>query len=171
MQLRTQIKLTPGLIPGVGFFAQWEMEGCPYSSVKRGSSFRWAFSAVLAQARPGLRPPPEVLRPLAHGSGIQAQFCAAFRYRPARRDDVVGGPSGLGRTAGHAPDDCRRSPSAACLWLQRARQAAGVGGALGRAPLSKGQAVEGRSRDAVARAGAPAQGQVHQRAARFVRRA
>ena len=26
MQLRTQIKLTLGLIPGVGFFAQWEMD-------------------------------------------------------------------------------------------------------------------------------------------------
>ena len=34
---------------------------------------------------------PAVLHPLVHGLGIQAQFCAAFRYRPARRDDVVGG--------------------------------------------------------------------------------
>ena len=100
---------------------------CSYSSAKRDSSFRWAFLAALAQDRPGLRPPPEVLRPLVHGSGIQARFCAAFRYRPARRDDAVGGPSGLGRTAGHEPDDRRRSPSAACLWLQRARQAAGIG--------------------------------------------
>ena len=102
--------------------------GCSYSSAKRDSSFRWAFLAALTQARPSLRPPPEVLRPLAHGSGIQAQFCAALRCRPARRDDAVGGPSGLGRTAGHEPDDRRRSPSAACLWLQRARQAAGIGG-------------------------------------------
>ena len=101
--------------------------GCSYSSVKRDSSFRWAFSAALTQDRPGLRPPPEVLHPLVHGSGIQAQFCAAFRYRPARRGGAVGGPSGLGRTAGHAPDDRRRSPSAACLWLQWARQAAGIG--------------------------------------------
>ena len=45
----------------------------------------------------------------------------------ARRDDVVGGPSGLGRTAGHAPDDRRRSPSAACLWLQWAHRVAGIG--------------------------------------------
>ena len=100
---------------------------CSYSSAKRDPSFRWAFSAALTQDRPGLRPPPEVLRPLAHGSGIQARFCAALRCRPARRDDAVGGPSGLGRTVGHAPDDRRRSPSAACLWLQRARQAAGIG--------------------------------------------
>ena len=104
-----------------------EAWGYSYSSVKRDSSFRWAFSAALPQARPGLRPPPAVLRPLVHGSGIQARFCAAFRYRPARRDDAVGGPSGLGRTAGHAPDDRRRSSSAACLWLQRARRAAGIG--------------------------------------------
>ena len=41
-------------------------------------------------------------------------------------------------------------------------QVAGIGEALGQAPLSKGQAVERRSRDAVARAGAPAQGQGHQ---------
>ena len=101
--------------------------GCSYSSAKRDSSFRWAFLAALTQARPGPRPPPAVLRPLAHGSGIQARFCAALRCRPARRDDAVGGPSGLGRTAGHEPDDRRRSPSAACLWLQRARQAAGIG--------------------------------------------
>ena len=101
--------------------------GCSYSSVKRDSSFRWAFSAALTQARPGLRSPPALLRPLVHGFGIQAQFCAAFRYRPARRDDVVGGPSGLGRTASHAPDDRHRSSSAACLWLQWARQAAGIG--------------------------------------------
>ncbi len=139
--------------------------GCSYSSVKRDSSFRWAFSAALTQDRPGLRPPPEVLHPLVHGSGIQAQFCAAFRYRPARRGGAVGGPSGLGRTAGHAPDDRRRSPSAACLWLQWARQAAGIGRWRvsarrwgGRHPLGKGQAVERRSRDAVARAGIPAQG-------------
>ena len=102
--------------------------GCSYSSAKRDSSFRWAFLTALPPAGPSLRPPPEVLRPLAHGSGIQAQLCAAFRCRPARRDDVVGGPSGLSRTAGHAPDDRRRSSSAACLWLQRARQAAGIGG-------------------------------------------
>ena len=101
--------------------------GCSYSSAKRDPSFRWAFSAALTQDRPGLRPPPAALRPLVHGSGIQARFCAAFRCRPARRDDAVGGPSGLGRTAGHAPDDRRRSPSAACLWLQRARQMAGIG--------------------------------------------
>ena len=100
---------------------------CSYSSAKRDSSFRWAFSAALTQARLGLRPPPAVLRPLAHGSGVQARFCAALRCRPARRDDAVGGPSGLGRTAGHAPDDRRRSSSAACLWLQWARQAAGIG--------------------------------------------
>ena len=92
------------------------LEGrCSYSSAKRDPSFRWAFSAALTQDRPGLRPPPAALRPLAHGSGVQAQFCAAFRYRPARRDDAVGGPSGLGRTAGHAPDGRHRSPSAACL--------------------------------------------------------
>ena len=157
--------------------------GCSYSSVKRDSSFRWAFLTALPPAGPSLRPPPEVLRPLAHGSGIQAQLCAAFRCRPARRDDVVGGPSGLSRTAGHEPDDRRRSSSAACLWLQRARQVAGIGGwqvlagdgywrgaGVG-TPLSKGQAVERRSRDAVARAGAPAQGQGHRRVARFVRRA
>ena len=100
---------------------------CSYSSVKRDSSFRWAFLAALAQARPGLRPQPAVLHPLVHGSGIQAQFCAALRCRPARRDDAVGGPSGLVRTAGHAPDDRRRSPSAACPWLQWARQMAGIG--------------------------------------------
>ena len=122
--------------------------GCSYSSAKRDSSFRWAFLAALAQARPGLRTPPAVLRPLVHGSGIQAQFCAAFRCRPARRDDVVGGPSGLGRAAGHAPDDRRRSPSAACPRLQWARQAAGIGGwrvsagRRGQAPPAQGQAVE-----------------------------
>lgn len=32
-----------------------------------------------------------VLHPLVHRLGIQPQFGAAFRYRPARRDDVVGG--------------------------------------------------------------------------------
>ena len=120
--------------------------------------------------------------------GLRRRFCAALRCRPARRDDAVGGLSGLGRAAGHAPDDRRRSSSAACLWLQRARQAAGIGRwqalagggywrvagigeALGWASLSKGQAVERRSCDAVARAGAPAQGQGHRRVARFVRRA
>ena len=36
---------------------------------------------------------PAVLHPLAHGLGIQAELCAAFRCRPARRDDVVGGLS------------------------------------------------------------------------------
>ena len=152
--------------------------GCSYSSAKRDPSFRWMFSAALTQARPGLRPPPAVLRPLVHGSGVQARFCAAFRCRPARRDDAVGGPSGVVRTVGHAPNDRRRSSSAACLWLQRARRVAGIGrwrvsaGRWGQAtPLSKGQAVERRSRDAVARAGDPAQGQGHRRMARFVRRA
>ena len=107
------------------------MRGIPLRSAfgieARDPSFRWAFLAALTQDRPGLRPPPAVLRPLVHGSGIQAQFCAALRCRPARRDDAVGGPSGLGRTAGHAPDDRRRSSSAACLWLQWARQATGIG--------------------------------------------
>ena len=143
---------------------------CSYSSAKRDSSFRWAFSAALPPAGPSLRPPPAVLRPLAHGSGIQARFCAALRCRPARRDDAVGGPSGLGRTAGHEPDDRRRSPSAACLWLQRARQAAGIGGwralarrrggrpcagakplkgdpvmrLLGQEPLRRGKSIRGR---------------------------
>ena len=69
--------------------------GCSYSSVKRDSPFRWVFLAALTQDRPGLRPPPAVLRPLVHGFGIQAQFCAAFRYRPAHRDDVVAAPRGL----------------------------------------------------------------------------
>ena len=100
---------------------------CSYSSVKRDSSFRWAFLAALTQARPGLRTPSAVLRPLVHGFGVQAQFCAAFRCRPARRDDAVGGPSGLGRTVGHEPDDRRRSSSAACLWLQWVQRAAGIG--------------------------------------------
>ena len=133
----------------VGNFCVSFRGGCSYSSAKRDSSFRWAFLAALAQARPGLRPPPEVLRPLAHGSGIQARFCAALRCRPARRDDAVGGPSGLGRTAGHAPDDRRRSSSAACLWLQRARQAAGIGGwrALarrwGRHPWARAKPLKG----------------------------
>ena len=127
----------------------WRSRGCSYSSVKRDSSFRWAFLAALTQDRPGLRPPPEVLRPLAHGSGIQAQLCAALRCRPARRDDAVGGPSGLGRTAGHAPDDRRRSPSAACLWLQRARQVAGIGrwrvsaGRWGRHPWAGAKPMKG----------------------------
>ena len=122
---------------------------CSYSSAKRDSSSRWAFSAALPQARPGLRPPPPVLRPLVHGSGIQAQFCAAFRYRPARRDDAVGGPSGFVRTAGHAPDDRRRSSSAACLWLQWARQAAGIGGwrvlagRRGRRPWARARPLKG----------------------------
>ena len=105
--------------------------------------------ATLTQARPGLRPPPAVLCPLVHGFGVQAQFCAAFRYRPARRDDVVGGPSGLGRTAGHALDDRHRSSSAACLWLQRARQAAGIGrwqisaGRWGRHPCARAKPLKG----------------------------
>ncbi len=122
---------------------------CSYSSAKRDSSFRWAFLAALPQARPGLRPPPAVLRPLVHGSGIQAQLCAAFRCRPARRDDAVGGPSGLGRTAGHAPDDRRRSSSAARPWLQRARQAAGIGrwrvsaGRRGRHPWARAKPLKG----------------------------
>lgn len=34
--------------------------GCSYSSVKRNSSFRWAFLAMLTQALPGLRSPPAV---------------------------------------------------------------------------------------------------------------
>ena len=34
--------------------------GCSYSSVKRGSPFRWAFSAMLTQALPGPRSPPAV---------------------------------------------------------------------------------------------------------------
>ena len=77
------------------------------------------------------------------------RFCAALRCRPARRDDAVGGPSGLGRTAGHAPDDRRRSPSAACLWLQRARQAAGIGGwqasaeRWGRHPCARAKPLKG----------------------------
>ena len=127
----------------------WLFFGCSYSSAKRDSSFRWAFLVALTQARPGQRPPPAVLRPLVHGSGIQAQFCAAFRCRPARQDDAVGGPSGLGRTAGHAPDDRRRSPSAACLWLQRARQAAGIGGwrasaeRWGRHPCARAKPLKG----------------------------
>ena len=104
--------------------------------------------AALTQARPGLRPPPAVLRPLAHGSGIRARFCAAFRCRPACRDDAVGGPSGLGRTAGHAPDGRRRSPSAVCLWLQRAWQAAGIGrwrasaGRWGRHPWARAKPLK-----------------------------
>ena len=151
--------------------------GCSYSSVKRDSSFRWAFSAALTQDRPGRRTPPAVLRPLAHGFGVQAQLCTASRCRPARRDDAVDGPSGLARAAGHAPDDRHRSPSAACLRLQWARQAAGIGrwrvlaGRWGQAPLRRGQAAGRRSRDAAARAGAPAQGRGHRRVARFVRRA
>ena len=125
------------------------LRGCSYSSAKRDSSFRWAFSAALTQARPGLRPPPAVLRPLVHGSGIQAQTCAAFRCRPARRDDVAGGPSGLGRTGGHAPDDRRRSSSAACLWLQWARQVAGIGrwrvsaGRWGKHPWARARPLKG----------------------------
>ena len=50
-------------------------------------------------------------------------------------------------------------------------QVAGIGEALGWAPLHRGRAVERRSRDAAARAGAPAQGRGHRRVARFVRRA
>ena len=125
------------------------VRGRSYSSVKRDSSFRWAFSAAPTQARPSLRPPPAVLHPLARGFGIQAQLCAAFRCRPARRDDAAGGPSGLGRTAGHAPDDRRRSPSAACLWLQWARQVAGIGrwrvsaGRRGRRPCARAKPLKG----------------------------
>ena len=69
--------------------------GCSYSSVKRDSSFRWAFLAALPQARPGLRPPPAVLRPLAHGSGIQAQLCAASRCRPGPEMTQSAAPRGL----------------------------------------------------------------------------
>ena len=47
----------------------------------------------------------------------------------------------------------------------------GISEALGWSSLRKGQAVERRSCDAAARAGAPAQGQGHRRVARFVRRA
>ncbi len=60
----------------------------------------------------------------------------------------------------------RRASAGGRYW-----QVAGIGGALGQAPLGKGQAVERRSRDAAARAGDPAQGQGHRRVARFVRRA
>ena len=114
------------------------LRGGSYSSAKRDLSSRWAFSAALTQARPGLRPPPAALRPLAHGSGVQAQLCAAFRCRPARRGDSVGGPSGLGHAICHAPDGRHRSSSAACLWLQRARQVAGIGGALGAGTPAQG---------------------------------
>ena len=127
--------------------------GCSYSSAKRDSSFRWAFLAALPQARPVLRPPPAVLRPLVHGSGIQAQLCAASRCRPARRDDAVGGPSGLAelqavrRTI--AAEVHRRLVSGCnghgrwqVLASGRHWQVAGIGGASGQAPLSKGQAVE-----------------------------
>ena len=150
---------------------------CSYSSAKRDSSFRWAFSAALTQDRPGLRPPPEVLRPLAHGSGIQAQFCAAFRCRPARRDDAVGGPSGHGRTAGHAPNDRHRSPSAACLWLQRARQAAGIGRwrasaeRWGRHPCAGARQLKGDPAMRLLGQASLRKGQVHQRVARFAHRA
>ena len=67
--------------------------------------------------------------------------------------------------------DCNGHGKRQVLAGGRYWQVAGIGGALGQASLRKGQAVERRSRDAVARAGAPAQGQVRQRAARFVRRA
>ena len=36
------------------------VKGCSYSSVKRDSSSRWAFLAMLTQALPGLRSPPAV---------------------------------------------------------------------------------------------------------------
>ena len=147
--------------------------GCSYSSVKRDSSFRWAFSAALTQDRPGLRPPPAVLRPLVHGSGIQARFCAAFRCRPARRDDAVGGPSGLGRTAGHEPDDRRRSSSAAIIRLQRARQAAGIGEApgVGTPPCARAKPLKGDPAMRLLGQETLRRGQVHQRVARFARRA
>ena len=81
--------------------------------------------------------------------GLRRRFCAALRCRPARRDDAVGGPSGLVRTAGHAPDDRRRSSSAACPWLQWARQAAGIGrwrvsaGRWGRHPWARAKPLKG----------------------------
>lgn len=56
--------------------------------------FRLAKLAVLGlRVGPAGKLAPAVLHPFVHGLGIQAELCAVFRYRPARRDDVVGGLS------------------------------------------------------------------------------
>ena len=122
--------------------------GCSYSSVKRDSSFRWAFSAALTQAGPGLRPPPAVLHPLAHGFGIQAQFCAASRCRPDPEMTQSAAPRGLPELQAMrrtiAAEVHRRLVSD-CNGHGERRVSAGGGywrGAGGQAPLSKGQAVE-----------------------------
>ena len=115
---------------------------CSYGSAKRDSSFRWVFSAAPTQA--------------GRACGLHRRSCArlltVLESRPscAQHSDIVlpvemaqSAASGLSRTAGHAPDDRHRSPSAACLWLQQARRAhwrvsAGGGYRLGQAPLGKG---------------------------------
>lgn len=149
------------------FFAFHLRGGCSYSSAKRDSSFRWAFLAALAQARPGLRPPPEVLRP------------TVLESRPSSaQHSVVGPPVEMTQPAaprGSAELQAMRRMTAAeahrrlasgcnghgkwqALAGGRHWQVAGIGEALGWASLSKGQAVERRSCDAAARAGGPAAG-------------
>lgn len=74
---------------GRGFFQEGvlhlELAYAPFRLAKLAAlGLRVGFAGKLA---------PVVLHPFVHGLGIQAELCAAFRYRPARRDDVVGGLS------------------------------------------------------------------------------
>ena len=114
--------------------------------------------------------------------GLRRRFCAhlftVLESRPSSaQHSVVGLPVEMTQSAvprGLAGLQAMRRMIAAevhrrlvsgCNGHGRWRVLAGGGywrGAWGQAPLRKGQAVERRSRDAVARAGAPAQGQGHQ---------
>ena len=119
---------------------------CSYGSAKRDSSFRWAFSAALTQAR----------RSCAH-------LLTVLESRPSSaQHSVVGLPVEMTQSA--APrglaepqamrrmtatevhrrlvSDCNGHGKWQVLASGRHWQVAGIGEALGQAPLSKGQAVE-----------------------------
>ena len=181
MQLRTQIKLTLGLIPGVGFLCAMG-NGCgvpivPPRGIRPFDGRFWQ-----RWRRPG------------PACGPRRRFCAhlftVLEFGPSSAQHSVIGlpvemtqsavPRGLAElqamrrmiaTEVHRRlvADCNGHGKRQALAGGRYWQVAGIGGALGQASLRKGQAVEGRSCDAVARAGIPAQGQVRQRAARCSR--
>ena len=71
-----------------------EPEAEPAVRLQPHAPDRLAKLAVLGfRVGPAGKLAPAVLHPFVHGLGIQAELCAAFRYRPARRDYVVGGLS------------------------------------------------------------------------------
>ena len=130
-------------------------------------------------------------RRTGRAGGLRRRFCVhlltVLESRPSSaQHSVVGLPVEMTQSAaprGLAGLQAMRRTIAAeahrrldpgCNGHGKRRVSAGGGyrrGAGEQAPLGKGQAVGRRSRDAAARAGGPAQGQGHQRMARFARRA